>query len=60
MFSRFCRKNSAIMPEVGAPMASPSCWMRIFSIVGEVVLFCNNVVPVYQFLSGLGFYLVFL
>ena len=30
--SRFCRKNSAIMPEVGAPMARPSCWIRIFPL----------------------------
>jgi len=33
MFSRFCRKNSAVRPEVGVPTASPSFWIRIFLLL---------------------------
>ena len=29
MCSRCCRKNSAKMPEVGAPMERPSSWIRV-------------------------------
>ena len=27
------KKNSALMPGVGAPMASPSCWISILSLL---------------------------
>jgi hypothetical protein len=31
--SKCCRKNSAIVSEVGAPMARPSFWMRIVPLL---------------------------
>ena len=33
VFSRCCRKNSAIRPEIGAPIASPSFWIMIFMLL---------------------------
>ena len=44
VFSRFCRKNSAIRPEVGAPIASPFL-DHDFLVVGKAVSFCDGVVP---------------
>jgi len=31
--SRFCRKNSAMSPVDGTPIASPSCWIEIFPLL---------------------------
>ena len=35
VFSGFCRKNSAIRPEDGVPIASPSFWIMIFLLLAK-------------------------
>ena len=39
-----CRKNSAIKPEEGAPLALPS-FLGYYAAVGEIVLSDDNIVP---------------
>ena len=42
VFSVYCRKNSAIRPEEGAPIARPSYCVIV---VGEIVLFGDDIIP---------------
>ena len=48
IFSSFCRKNSDLRPDVGAPIASPSFWIMIFLLLEKQ--FCLVMVS-YQLIS---------
>ena len=47
IFFRFCRKNSALSPDSGSPIASPCFWIMIFPLLEKQ--FC--------IIEGFGYYL---